>query len=132
MKNNFSGTCICGHSFDDHHHGIIQRTDLLKERNEEYRNVNGILGEECEHDIFEGYTLSDHPCRCQSYIDTEWLKLMSVEHKLEWLTFYIRDLHIFNKLRLSTLEEVCHRFQVTLKKGQEICRKNGITYDIDK
>lgn len=64
MKKTFTGNCICGHSWEDHHHGCVVRTDLLKKRGELYRMVNGCLGDECE--VYP-------PCNCIIYEDTGWI-----------------------------------------------------------
>jgi len=87
---NFTGVCICDHSFDDHHHGYILNSDALKKVNQEYRNVDGILAEECEATQFEGrftpdVTIThgngkvehrhyDKKCECNSYWDKGWPK----------------------------------------------------------
>jgi hypothetical protein len=85
----FTGICICGHSWDDHHHGAILNPKALQEAGEEFRNVDGNLGEECEYsqfegiytpevDIYEGKKSPRHehrePCHCDSYHDQGWPK----------------------------------------------------------
>lgn len=74
MSIQFTGTCICGHSWDDHHHGVILNPQPLVDREEEYRNVDGILGEECEATQFEGMriSLSEPECYCMNYHDKGW------------------------------------------------------------
>ena len=70
----FTGTCICGHSWDDHHHGFILNPQALIDAGEEHRNVHGILGEECEFDQCNGEYFVDDPCRCNNYEDVGWVE----------------------------------------------------------
>lgn len=73
----FSGVCTCGHSFDMHHHSMILAPEILGARGEEYRNVSGVMGQECEHSWLNGqpmheFTESDPECTCGFYQDKEW------------------------------------------------------------
>lgn len=68
-----TGTCICGHSFDDHHHGAILNPKGLAP----WRNVNGWLGEECEATQVHGYAIvpaTEPLCFCETYRDKGWPK----------------------------------------------------------
>ena len=80
--------CICGHSWDDHHHSFILNFDALKKNKQEFRNIDGMLGEECEATQFEGIFTPDvkithrdgkvehrrykKMCKCNSYWDKKW------------------------------------------------------------
>lgn len=84
----FSGICICGHEWEDHHHSVIQNHQSLVEIGQAFRNVGGTLGEECEATQFEGMFTPTRTiyypggriekryfkemCRCSSYWDKEW------------------------------------------------------------
>jgi hypothetical protein len=73
LKSNiFTGICTCGHTFDDHHHGVVMNIEPLKSRNEEYKMIHGVVGEECEAEQFEGQPLVENPCNCQVYKDKGW------------------------------------------------------------
>lgn len=63
-----SGTCICGHSWEDHHLSVVL--------NEEYRVATGeaYLPEECEHfgsNEAGGYD-ADGKEHCWKYRDEKW------------------------------------------------------------
>lgn len=65
--------CTCGHSFEEHHHGVIMNNQALIDRGQEFRNVHGVLGEECEYSQFEGVHMDGkEPCNCQTYWDINW------------------------------------------------------------
>lgn len=67
--------CVCGHDFDDHHHGIIMNPQALINAGQSYRNIHGVLGEECEATQFEGQHIPGTVyCNCSSYWDTGWPK----------------------------------------------------------
>lgn len=70
----FTGKCICGHDWDDHHHGVVMNTKALKEKDEMYRVRHGVIAEECEKDYFEGMPLKKNPCQCNIYVDKGWVK----------------------------------------------------------
>lgn len=88
IENSFTRMCICGHSFDDHHHGMIQNPQSMIDRGESFRNIDGILGQECEATQFEGMFTPDvttiygdgrvekkhydSMCTCQTYWDKGW------------------------------------------------------------
>lgn len=57
-----SGLCTCGHSWEDHHLGLVL--------NEDYRQATGEIyfPQECEFDQFEGISGPDD-CGCQRYRD---------------------------------------------------------------
>ena len=62
-----TGWCECGHRREEHHGGMcLVSYPVLNE-------VNGVIYEECEVDIFEGHELRDNPCRCQLFIDKGWI-----------------------------------------------------------
>lgn len=85
---NFSGKCVCGHSWDEHHHSMIQNLQALINLGEEFRNINGSLGDECEATQFEGVFTPDviiesedgtiekrhydKQCNCMIYWDILW------------------------------------------------------------
>jgi hypothetical protein len=73
---NFSGICTCGHSWGDHHHSCILNLKALKENNQEFRNVDGLLGDECERTQMKGMRIrTDEPeCNCDIYWDINWPK----------------------------------------------------------
>lgn len=81
----FTGTCTCGHTWNNHHHGCIMNPDAMKDR--EYKDIDGFLGQECEATQFEGrftpdrviYSADgirkihyDERCDCQAYQDVAW------------------------------------------------------------
>jgi hypothetical protein len=84
----FTGICVCGHSFEDHHHGMIMQPQLMIDRGDDFRNIDGILGQECEATQFEGMFTPDvtvthedgriekkhydKECECNSYWDKGW------------------------------------------------------------
>jgi len=73
-KPNFTGICICGHHFDDHHHGVIARPQILEEENRSFQNVGGLLGQECERTEVNGMRIREDepPCSCSLYWDRGW------------------------------------------------------------
>jgi len=94
MKKKFTGKCVCKHSWDDHHHGCIQNPQCMIDRGDDFRNVDGMLGQECEATQFEGmftpnvawitYDKKGKPhkhhkhykemCNCNVYWDKGWGK----------------------------------------------------------
>ena len=42
------GTCVCGHSWEDHHLGLIMNEDTMKELRSRYKNPPPYLPQECE------------------------------------------------------------------------------------
>jgi len=72
MKRKFTGKCICGHEWDDHHHGCIVNPQALKDVKQSFKNVDGYLGEECEATQFEGHHHTKPECHCWAYWDKGW------------------------------------------------------------
>jgi|GEM_PF-4680362 len=86
----FTGKCICGHSWDDHHLSAVCNSQALDKNGLGYKNVNGWLGEECEATQFEGEFCSEvitylpngqvirehfeKMCNCRQYFDVGWVK----------------------------------------------------------
>jgi hypothetical protein len=73
MNKKFTGICICGHNFNDHHQTIVFNPKPLIEKGEEYRIINDVIAGECEADFSQGYPLKDNPCTCKEYIDKGWI-----------------------------------------------------------
>jgi hypothetical protein len=69
----FTGVCVCGHAWDDHHHSCVLNPDCLKERGELHRMHNGCIGDECEATQHEGVHHTKPECHCQCYRDKGWL-----------------------------------------------------------
>ena len=68
----FSDKCKCGHSFEDHHHGVVVNPSALERQGRSHENIEGLLGEECEHDQYHDKAHCDNPCLCQKYDDVNW------------------------------------------------------------
>ncbi len=66
---NRTGMCICGHSWDHHHLGVVVRKEYVDETNESY------VPQECEHyghNEFGGLDAHGNT-HCFGYMDTkEW------------------------------------------------------------
>lgn len=70
---NCSGICVCGHSWDEHHLGIVVRPEYVQETGENY------IPQECEHYGFNAVNgmrynedtglWEDH---CFGYRDERW------------------------------------------------------------
>ena len=65
---NCSGICICGHSFDEHHLGMVLNPEYLQQTGEFY------IPEECEHYGFNetGGLDKDGKEHCFKYRDEKW------------------------------------------------------------
>lgn len=42
--------CTCGHTFEEHHHGIVMNPDYYSHP----LCINGVMGQECEHNQVNG------------------------------------------------------------------------------
>jgi hypothetical protein len=65
-----SGVCVCGHSWEDHHCGMIMNEDTLSNLPEGHPPY---IPQECEHYGFDefGGLDADGNEHCQYYRDTE-------------------------------------------------------------
>ena len=68
MTYTFTGKCVCGHSWDDHHHGMVLNPKFI----DDYRVVDGCLGEECEATQLHGVVIKTPECHCPTYWDIGW------------------------------------------------------------
>ena len=59
--------CVCGHEWDDHHHGVV----VNKAYFDYPLTIMGCIGEECEYNQFEGYFAPRHGekimCTCSIF-----------------------------------------------------------------
>ncbi len=79
-KKHYTGICECGHNFSEHHHGVIMNVDSLYYP----LQVNGVIGQECEHNGFNGEKWADEDgsiCRCNSYVDKGWIFRKNKDYK---------------------------------------------------
>lgn len=97
--------CECGHDFDTHHHGIIANP------NSTYlpRQINGILGQECEYNGFNGYIEPDengYICKCNSYVDKGWIFKLNKNYKyrINWknLKNYVKTIFLLRQKECPT------------------------------
>jgi len=64
-KMDYDSRCFCGHKFEEHHGGCIM--------NQEYFDypiqVQGIMGQECEHDQVNGqyFVKREKACKCSNF-----------------------------------------------------------------
>lgn len=67
IKKIYSGICICGHSWEDHHLGVVMNEEYLKDTEETY------LPQECEFYGFNemGGLGSDGENHCHQYKDKD-------------------------------------------------------------
>lgn len=72
----FSGICRCGHSWEDHHLGVIVNTEVLKELAEKYPKHPYYIPQECE--FFgcneEGGFDNNGNEHCLNYVDKDFYK----------------------------------------------------------
>ena len=64
-KMDYDSRCYCGHTFDDHHHGCIMNPEYF-----DYPiQVNGSMGQECEHDQVNGeyFVSREKACKCNNF-----------------------------------------------------------------
>lgn len=80
MGRKFTGICVCGHSFDDHHHSMVLNPKALEELGVLYKMVNGVIGGECEATQFEGMTI-DGSIPCVGIIDDQYPYCISYKDK---------------------------------------------------
>src|SRR6056297_797504 len=85
----FSGICECGHSFIEHHGGVIVNIKYKYSP----RGVGGVLGQECEHNGFNGMIEPDEDgsvCECSNYKDCDWVFKINKNYKyrIDWKNFF--------------------------------------------
>lgn len=73
---NFTGVCICGHDWIEHHLSVLLSPQVLLnvEVGQGFRNRDGLIGQECEHSMLNGERINeqDPECKCKSYWDQAW------------------------------------------------------------
>jgi hypothetical protein len=71
-KAEFTGICVCGHKWEEHHISCILNAEALENMRQSFRSVDGCLGDECEATQFEGFQFKKPECHCSMYWDKGW------------------------------------------------------------
>ena len=71
-----SGMCVCGHSWEDHHLGVIMNEDYIDFLKKNFPDHPGYLPQECEYfgSNEQGGKDSEGNEHCWQYEDSESLK----------------------------------------------------------
>lgn len=76
-----SGVCVCGHSYEDHHLGLIMNSEILAEIREQEPNHPPYLPQECEYFGCNetGGLDTDGNIHCDNYQDKDNKYIMNEE-----------------------------------------------------